>query len=226
MSTKLQISPRDTRTTRRGAGCVGALASVIAVVAIVALILALTRPALFGMGEEKVESTTIGASLSDIAQLATEEYAFSDVGKFDQAGLEVLGMRVPFTGRNFLVTYDGRVTAGIRDASLIDVTSGNHTIDITLPEVEVLESHIDADSVQVYDQTMNPINQLRVEDVTGFIADREADAREKAVSAGLLDRAGERAEELVRAHVTALVAGTDMEDYEVRVSQAGSARAE
>lgn len=226
MSTKLQISPRDTRTTRRGAGCVGALASAIAVVAIVALVLALTRPALFGMGEEKVESTTIGASLSDIAQLATEEYAFSDVGKFDQAGLEVLGMRVPFTGRNFLVTYDGRVTAGIRDASLIDVTSGDQTIDITLPEVEVLESHIDADSVQVYDQTMNPINQLRVEDVTGFIADREADAREKAVSAGLLERAEERAEELVRSHVTALVAGTDMEGYEVRVSQAGSARAE
>ncbi|WJY98010.1 DUF4230 domain-containing protein [Corynebacterium fournieri] len=218
MSTKLQISPRDTRPTLRGAGCFGALTSVIAVVAVVALVVALTRPALFGMGEEKVESTTIGAQLSDIAELATEEYAFSDVGKFDQAGLEVLGVHVPFTGRNFLVTYDGRVTAGIRDASLIDVTSGNHTIEITLPKAEVLESHIDADSVKVYDQTMNPINQLRVEDVTGFIADRENDAREKAVSAGLLDRAGQRAEELARAHVEALVAGTDMEDYQVRVT--------
>ena len=85
--------------------------------------------------------------------------------------------------------------------------------------VEVLESHIDADSVKVYDQTMNPINQLRVEDVTGFIADREADAREKAIASGLLDRAGQHAEELARAHATALVAGTDMEDYEVRVTR-------
>ena len=215
MSTKLQISPRDTRPT----GCLGALASVIAVVAIVALVLALTRPALLNWREGEVTSTTIGASLGDIAELSVEEYVFSDVGKFDQEGLEVLGVRVPFTGRNFLVTYDGRVTAGIKDASLIDVHLADDAIEISLPNVEVLESHIDADSVKVYDQTMNPINQLRVEDVAGFIADREADAREKAIASGLLDRAGQHAEELARAHVTALVAGTDMEDYEVRVSQ-------
>ena len=217
MSTEFQISPRP---ARRGFGFAGAAASVVAVLAIVALVLALTRPALFSMREGEVTSTTIGASLGDIAQLSVEEYVFSDVGKFDQEGLEVLGVRVPFTGRNFLVTYDGRVTAGIKDASLIDVQLADGEVNVQLPRVEVLESHIDADSVKVYDQTMNPINQLRVEDVTGFIADREADAREKAIASGLLDRAGQHAEELARAHVTALVAGTEYEDYEVRVSQA------
>ena len=217
MSTEFQISPRP---ARRGFGFAGAAASVVAVLAIVALVLALTRPALLSWREGEVTSTTIGASLGDIAQLSVEEYAFSDVGKFDQEGLEVLGVHVPFTGRNFLVTYDGRVTAGIKDASLIDVRLADGEVDVQLPEVEVLESHIDADSVKVYDQTMNPINQLRVEDVTGFIADREADAREKAIASGLLDRAGQHAEELVRAHVAALVAGTEYEDYEVRVSQA------
>lgn len=217
MSTEFQISPRP---ARRGFGFAGAAASVVAVLAIVALVLALTRPALLSWREGEVTSTTIGASLGDIAQLSVEEYAFSDVGKFDQEGLEVLGVHVPFTGRNFLVTYDGRVTAGIKDASLIDVRLADGEVDVQLPRVEVLESHIDADSVKVYDQTMNPINQLRVEDITGFIADREADAREKAIASGLLDRAGQHAEELVRAHVAALVAGTEYEDYEVRVSQA------
>jgi len=216
VSTEFQISPRP---ARRGFGFAGAAASVVAVLAIVGLVLALTRPALLSWREGEVTSTTIGASLGDIAQLSVEEYVFSDVGKFDQEGLEVLGVRVPFTGRNFLVTYDGRVTAGIKDASLIDVHLADEAVDVQLPEVEVLESHIDADSVKVYDQTMNPINQLRVEDVTGFIADREADAREKAIASGLLDRAGQHAEELVRAHVAALVAGTEYEDYEVRVSR-------
>lgn len=217
MSTEFQISPRP---ARRGFGFAGAAASVVAVLAIVALVLALTRPALLSWREGEVTSTTIGASLGDIAQLSVEEYVFSDVGKFDQEGLEVLGVRVPFTGRNFLVTYDGRVTAGIKDASLIDVHLADGEVNVQLPRVEVLESHIDADSVKVYDQTMNPINQLRVEDVTGFIADREADAREKAIASGLLERAGQHAEELVRAHVEAMVAGTEYEDYEVRVSQA------
>ena len=216
MSTEFQISPRP---ARRGFGFAGAAASVVAVLAIVALVLALTRPALLSWREGEVTSTTIGASLGDIAQLSVEEYVFSDVGRFDQEGLEVLGVRVPFTGRNFLVTYDGRVTAGIKDASLIDVQLADGEVNVQLPRVEVLESHIDADSVKVYDQTMNPINQLRVEDVTGFIAGREADAREKAIASGLLDRAGQHAEELVRAHVAALVAGTEYEDYEVRVSR-------
>jgi len=217
VSTEFQISPRPARC---GFGFAGAAASVVAVLAIVALVLALTRPALLSWREGEVTSTTIGASLGDIAQLSVEEYVFSDVGRFDQEGLEVLGVRVPFTGRNFLVTYDGRVTAGIKDASLIDVQLADGEVNVQLPRVEVLESHIDADSVKVYDQTMNPINQLRVEDVTGFITDREADAREKAIASGLLDRAGQHAEELVRAHVAALVAGTEYEDYEVRVSQA------
>ena len=196
------------------------LSALIAVLAVLGLLAVFFRPTLIGAGETTVDSTTIGASFEDIAELSVEEYRFSDVGKFDQEGLEVLGAHVPFTGRNFLVTYDGRVTAGLRDTSAIAVSVGDSSVDVVLPPVEVIDSHINADSVQVYDQTMNPINQLRVADVTSFIAGQEDAAREKAVSQGLLDRAGARAEELARAQVAALVAGTAMEDYEVRVTLA------
>lgn len=167
-----------------------------------------------------MDSTTIGASLEDIAELSVEEYRFSDVGKFDQEGLEVLGAHVPFTGRNFLVTYDGRVTAGLRNTSAIAVSVGDSSVDVVLPPVEVIDSHINADSVQVYDQTMNPINQIRVADVTSFIAGQEDAAREKAVSQGLLDRASERAEHLVRSHVEALIKGTAQQDFDVRIEWA------
>lgn len=196
------------------------LSALIAVLAVLGLLAVFFRPTLIGAGETTVDSTTIGESFEDIAELSVEEYRFSDVGKFDQEGLEVLGMHVPFTGRNFLVTYDGRVTAGLRDTSRVEVTVGDGVVDVVLPPVEVIDSHINADSVQVYDQTMNPINQIRVADVTSFIAGQEDAAREKAVSQGLLDRAGARAEELARAQVAALVAGTAMEDYEVRVTLA------
>ena len=215
---QLHLSPR--RTRRAPAFWVALLSALIAVLAVLGLLAVFFRPTLIGAGETTVDSTTIGASFEDIAELSVEEYRFSDVGKFDQEGLEVLGAHVPFTGRNFLVTYDGRVTAGLRDTSAIAVSVGDSSVDVVLPPVEVIESHINADSVQVYDQTMNPINQLRVEDVTGFIADREQDAREKAVSQGLLDRAGERAEHLVRSHVAALVSGTAQEDYAVNIEWA------
>lgn len=191
----------------------------VALLAVAALAVTWLRPSLLGFGNARIDSTTIGASFNEIAELATEEYAFSDVGKFDQEGLQIAGLKVPFTDRNFLVTYSGRVTAGLRNAGSVEtqVDDTAKTLTITLPAVEVLDSHIDAHSVEVYDQTMNPINQLRVSDVTEFIANREDTARDKAVAEGLLDRAREHAEQLMLSHATALTAGTNMEGYTLSV---------
>lgn len=191
----------------------------VALLAVAALAVTWLRPSLLGFGNARIDSTTIGASFTEIAELATEEYAFSDVGKFDQEGLQIAGLKVPFTDRNFLVTYSGRVTAGLRNAGSVEtqVDDTAKTLTITLPAVEVLDSHIDAHSVEVYDQTMNPINQLRVSDVTEFIANREDAARDKAVAEGLLDRAREHAEQLMLSHATALTAGTNMEGYTLSV---------
>lgn len=191
----------------------------MALLAVAALAVTWLRPSLLGFGKARIDSTTIGASFNEIAELATEEYAFSDVGKFDQEGLQIAGLKVPFTDRNFLVTYSGRVTAGLRNAGSVEtqVDDTAKTLTITLPAVEVLDSHIDAHSVEVYDQTMNPINQLRVSDVTEFIANREDAAREKAVAEGLLDRAREHAEQLMLSHATALTAGTNMDGYTLSV---------
>lgn len=191
----------------------------VALLAVAALAVTWLRPSLLGFGNARIDSTTIGASFTEIAELATEEYAFSDVGKFDQEGLQIAGLKVPFTDRNFLVTYSGRVTAGLRNAGSVEtqVDDTAKTLTITLPAVEVLDSHIDAHSVEVYDQTMNPINQLRVSDVTEFIANREDAARDKAVAEGLLDRAREHAEQLMLSHATALTAGTNMDGYTLSV---------
>ena len=90
----------------------GIVVSIVAVLAAVALVLVLVRPAIFGRGERTIDSTSIGGEFNDIAQLATEEYVYSSVGKFDDEGLRLLNVRVPFTGKNFLVSYEGKVTAG------------------------------------------------------------------------------------------------------------------
>lgn len=193
------------------------LAAAIGILAVALLLIFAPSP--LKMGKQTMNSTTIGASLNDIAELATEEYTYSDVGKFDQEGLQLFGMSVPFTGRNFLVTYEGRVTAGIRNIDEIEVRVDDAAkrIDVTYPAVEVLDSNVNADSVEVYDQSMNPLNQLRVEDFAAFVADREKVAEEKAVEHGLLDRSRDHATELIFNHVSALTAGTNLDGYAVNV---------
>lgn len=194
-------------------------ATVLAILAILGIVAVLMRPALFERGERTIDSTNIGAEFNDIAQLATEEYVYSSVGKFDDEGLRLLGVRVSFTGKNFLVTYEGKVTAGIKDASEIsvDVDESARRMVVTLPQVEVLESTWTQGSSEVWDQSMNPINQIRVEDVTEFVDSRRELEKQKAIDGGLLDRARESTESLVRAQAEALIRGTSMEDYAVRV---------
>lgn len=196
--------------------------SIVAVLAAVGLVLVLMRPAIFGSGERTIDSTSIGGQFNDIAELATEEYVYSSVGKFDDEGLRLLNVRVPFTGKNFLVSYEGKVTAGIKDASQItvDVDDAAKTLTVRLPRAEVLDSTWTEGSSQVWDQTMNPINQIKVEDVTEFVDSRREVEKQKAIDGGLLDRAQTRAEELARSHAQALIDGTNLADHEVKVVSA------
>nr|WP_256477994.1 DUF4230 domain-containing protein [Corynebacterium stercoris] len=151
--------------------------------------------------------------------MSVEEYVYSNVGSYDKEGLTLRGFEVPFTGRNFLVTYDGTVSAGVRDVTriVVDIDDLSRTITVRVPKVEVLSSTIDSSSVTVHDQSMNPLNQVRVDDVTRFISEQERLAQEKAVERGLLDRASARVEELLASHARAVAAGTSLDGYDVRV---------
>ena len=70
--------------------------------------------------EPEVTTTTILNSFGDMADLVTQEYVFSGVGQFSDSGRKLFGWDVPLTGKSFLVTNQGSVTAGI-DFSEIDV---------------------------------------------------------------------------------------------------------
>ncbi|PAT12443.1 DUF4230 domain-containing protein [Corynebacterium hadale] len=196
--------------------------TVLALLALTVVLLAalfVVRPNLFETGKTTMSSESLGATFNDIAELSTEEYVYSRVGSFDKEGFAIAGHAVPFTGRNFLVTYDGTVKAGIRNAELIEVhvDDTERTLTITTPHTEVLTSHVAQESITVYAQSMNPFNQIRVEDLSTFTVEQERNAEKLAVEQGLLERADSRLEDLLRSHSEALTEGTAMADYAIDV---------
>lgn len=176
-------------------------------------------PRWFGMGEERIDASQLDASFNQIAELSVEEYAYSNVGSYDQEGLMLRDLNVPFTGKNFLVTYDGSVKAGIKNADdiRVEIDDNNRLISVWSPRPEVISSTIDSPTVTVHDQSMNPLNQVRVDDVTHFINEQERLAETKAIERGLIYRATERTEELLANHARALAAGTELAEYQVMV---------
>lgn len=187
----------------------------------------LTVGAFFGLNKmslleeptRSITSTGIGGTLEDISEMAVEQYSYSAVGRFEEDGWRALGLRVPLTGKHFLIAYDGVVKAGVKnieksDVSIDDVTS---TVTIKVSKAEILSNEIEPSSVTVYDQSFNPLNQVRVENYAEFLDGEEKRAEEKAKQNGLLDRAQQRVTDLVKAQAEAFLAGSDKAGYEVQV---------
>ena len=165
-----------------------------------------------------VDTTLVKNSFADIGELATESYVFTQVGKYSEEGTKIFGMEVPGTGAHYLITYSGEVKAGLTDVSRIQVQADEqaHVVTVTVPAVEVLSSSIDPASVETYDQSFSLVNQIEVGDVTTFLADREAAAKDKAVAHGLLNKAQNRLGEVVKGQVNAVL-GERAAKYQVEV---------
>lgn len=205
----------------------GGMSGVLKVVVGLLIGIVLTVGALFGLNKmslleeptRSITSTGIGGTLEDISEMAVEQYSYSAVGRFEEDGWRALGLRVPLTGKHFLIAYDGVVKAGVKnieksDVSIDDVTS---TVTIKVSKAEILSNEIEPSSVTVYDQSFNPLNQVRVENYAEFLGGEEKRAEEKAKQNGLLDRAQQRVTDLVKAQAEAFLAGSDKDGYEVQV---------
>lgn len=171
-------------------------------------------------GKITMTSTEIKNSFKEIGQLAVEEYNFTNVGKFSQENMSAFGISIPFTDKSFLMTYSGVCKAGIKDISEIniEVNQAEKKVIVDLPNVEVLDTYIDVNSIEVYDQSFNPINQITVNDVKNFQANETAKAEELAIKNGLLDKAKVRMEEVVKSQVKMLLSNTEQSEYEIVIN--------
>lgn len=175
----------------------------------------------FGLakGEVSITSTTIRNSFNDIAELATEEYRYAGVGKFAEGNAQVGGVDIPLTGKSFLVTYEGEVKAGIANLGDVgvDLNESTKTVTITPPPVEVLSSQIFPESIETYDQSLNPFNQITVQDVANFQRQLQEKGTTEAIEGGLLERAQNRVNDILTAHVDTILRSSGNGDYKVVV---------
>ncbi|WP_222118307.1 DUF4230 domain-containing protein [Corynebacterium propinquum] len=205
----------------------GGMSGVLKVVAGLLVGIVLTVGALFGLNKmslleeptRSITSTGIGGTLEEISEVAVEQYSYSAVGRFEEDGWRALGFRVPLTGKHFLIAYDGVVKAGVKNIEKSDVhiDDAARTVTITVFQAEILSNEIEPSSVVVYDQSFNPLNQVRVENYAEFLDSEEKRAEDKARENGLLERAQQRVTDLVAAQAEAFLAGSDKDGYEVRV---------
>ena len=188
-----------------------AIGGIIAIL-LVALLIFYAGTRFASSSESKISSTGLSQQLQEIEELATMSYNYTKVGKFSN-NLTFNGWDIPLTQKSFLITYDGKLKAGVK-MDKIEVAI-NNIITVSIPEIEILSNEIDESSIEVYDETKNVFNPISVNDYTTFAKKQKEAVAEEAIENGLLSEAATKTQSTIKKYLNA-IPGIDG-NYEIKV---------
>ena len=139
---------------------------------------------------------TMQERLEKAAELNTASYFCTEIITSSDTKT-IKNIKVPFTNKKFIITYDAIVKAGIKDLTKAQLEEKENTIIVKLPNVEITEVTIDNDSFQQIDTTKNIFNPVTPEDVNDAQKDLKEKTENKAIEKGILKLAKENAEEIL-----------------------------
>lgn len=179
-----------------------AIGGIIAILIVAILIFYAGTRFASSSSEPKITATGLTQQLQEIEELATMSYNYTKVGKFSD-NLKFNGWDIPLTQKSFLITYDGKLKAGIK-MDKIDVTVENNSIIISIPEIEILSNEIDESSIEVYDETKNVFNPISITDYTTFAKKQKETVAEEAIENGLLSEAATKTQSTIKKYLNAI----------------------
>ena len=175
------------------------------VIAIIVLVIAIFFAGVHyasGSNNDKITSTTIKNQLTEINELALYSYDYSKVGKFSNK-LSFNGWKIPLTQKNFIITYDRSIKAGI-DLKQAKISIDNDQLNITLPAAKILSHEIDENSIEVYDESSNIFNQISINDYKSFATKKKKKNEKEAISNGILEKSKTKAEQTLTTYLQAI----------------------
>lgn len=126
---------------------------------------------------------------------------------------QLWGADIPLTQSKCIFSYDGIIKAGLDFESIeLNVNEVAHTISVRLPEIKILSNEIDANSMEIYDETKSIFTPLNLSDVNQSMIKLKDESKEKAISNGILESARANAETLIRGF---LASSYDLEVYSI-----------
>ncbi|WP_308749593.1 DUF4230 domain-containing protein [uncultured Anaerococcus sp.] len=147
--------------------------------------------------ETKVSSDIIKNQILSVKELTTLKYKYTNVGSFENQQ-EFYGMKLPFTQKKFIISYDGEVNAGINlEEAKVSLNEADKKINIQIPHAVILNHVIDEDSLTIFDEKNSIFNQLEVKDFSDFRKDEMKKIEKELEEKGFLQEADEKTKEAI-----------------------------
>ena len=160
-----------------------------------------------------ITSETVKAQLNTLSDLVTQEYVYTNAGKWEKDAKWIFGWSRPLSNSVIVVTYDGRIIAGI-DMSRIQVivSEDRREVTVSLPASKIVSHEIPQDAIDIVEVKDGLFNKVTLDDYNEFISSQQVVMEQKAINMGLLRQADDAAREAVRALLTAMPGIGDGQD--------------
>lgn len=150
---------------------------------------------IIGSNREKeygYDSSTVMSRISHIQELALVKHNYTGVIGFKDYK-RILNINIPLTDKYFLLKYNGYLKAGV-DFSRVKINVlGDSTVHVSIPKPDILDTVIDESSVQIYNESENAFNPIKISDYNeSLIREKNVMVRD-AVNQGILTDATEQA---------------------------------
>lgn len=149
----------------------------------------------YAQNRQLYDSSVIMEKISYVKELSLVKYSYSGVISFTDY-LRFINLQVPMTEKSFLIKYTGYVKAGI-DVSKTTVSVKGKTVKIGLPIPVIQETVIDEKSLQVYDESMNILNPIKVADYQKAIVAEQNKIKQDALAKGILTESSDQAHKFI-----------------------------
>ena len=128
-----------------------------------------------------------------------------------EAARELFGLTIPFRESKYIYSYDIEIKAGF-DFEEIEWEEKGNTIEVRLPEAEILSSEIDLDSFKIYHEDESIFREITMSENNEALKSMKENAEKDAVENGLLENARSNAEEILTGFFGNVY---DMDEYEI-----------
>lgn len=165
-------------------------------IALIAVYFFFFRKKFIGLNkEERVDN--LKASIEDIGDLVTVEYNYTDILTYKDS-LTLMDMKIPFTDKSYIIKYNGYIKAGVDLSKAVVKDIKETSVELDVPVATITDSVLDEKSMVILDQKNNIFNPLDLGDYQDTLK-KELNARElKAKKDGLLERAQDNADKILR----------------------------
>ena len=167
-----------------------------------------------------ITDSLISEQLNALRELVTTEYLYTNSGKYEnQNQITIIGkdINIPFTGKRFIVAYDGRIKAGIDiGKTQIDIDEAARAITIALPKSEIISHETFEDTLVVLDETNNVFNPISIENYNEFVSEQKDSMEKKAIERGLLTNADAEAKLMVQSFLSQI---PGIDTYKLTIQQ-------